>query len=126
MKKEAVSFRATIQPGEKRRLFERVKWNGSVHEVRVRFYPGPEGALHVQPYIQHKAEQIENMFTYAGETDGYISGDDDYFVYPVHVPVETDDKIAVFAYNTDANYAYTLSVDVIVGYEMEVIANGTS
>lgn len=120
MKKEIVSFRKNVEPGQIVTLSERVKWNGAVMGVRIRFYPGPERSLHVRPYVRHKNQLSENLMTYAGDTEPYISGDDDYFVFPSRLPVEFDDELIVWAENADENYIYTLSVDLILSYEREV------
>lgn len=120
MKKEVISFRENIEPGQVLTISERVKWNGTVNGLRVRFYPGPERSLHVRPYVRHKNQLSEELFTYAGASEPYISGDDDYFKFPVLIPVEYDDEVVVWVENTDSNYVYTLSVDVILLYEREV------
>lgn len=116
-KKEVVSFRVTVPKGSKNIIYkERVKADGTVEEVRVRFYRGQQLALQVVPYVNHKGRKHEQLLTFAGNTNGYLCGDDDYFVYPVVVPVEDNDYVSVMVTNTDAANDYTLSVDVVVDY----------
>lgn len=119
MKKEVISFRKDIQPGENVTLTERVKWNGAVKQLRIRFYPGVERALHVRPYVLHKAQLPENIITYVQESEQYISGDDDFYEFPCLIPVEYDDEVKVWARNDNDVYLYTLVVDVILQYELE-------
>lgn len=99
---------------------ERMKDNGSVNEVRVRFYPGVEKSLHVNPYILHKAGRREELFTYPVGGEGFISGDNDTFVFPISIDFEYDDEIVVEFENV-GNYSYTLAVDIIVNYYREEV-----
>jgi hypothetical protein len=117
MKAEVMSFRQDIAPLTAMTLTERVKDRGEVTEVRVRFYPGQERALQVRPFIQLFNSMTEDMFTWAGgSTDRFLSGDDDYLVFPVSATVVADDNIAVWVNNTDPNYTYTLVCDVVIQY----------
>lgn len=115
-KKEVVSFRKTIPAGQTIILYERIKAQGTVEELRVRFYPGQARELRVYPIILHKGDQAENMLTYAESSDNYLSGDDDNLIMPSIVPVDNDDQIKITAINTNATYDYTLVVDVVIDY----------
>lgn len=97
---------------------ERLKDAGSVQEVRIRFYPGCERSLQVRPYILHKAGRAEDMFTYPVKTEGFITGDDDYLIFPVTLDFDYDDEL-VIEFDNVGNYIYTLAVDVIVSYYRE-------
>jgi hypothetical protein len=121
MKREVISIRSDIQPLGKEYISERVKWDGFIEELRIRFYPGVERELKVKPYLLHKGSIAEDMITYPDGTDPYISGDNDYLVFPVNVPIEYDEFIKVFAENKNATYVYTLSVDVVVQYTPEEV-----
>lgn len=117
MKTEVMSFRQDIAPSTSMILTERIKDKGSVVEIRVRFYPGQERSLQVRPYLQMFNSMTEDLFTWAGgSTDRFLSGDDDYLVFPVSAEVVTDDNIAVWVNNIDATYTYTLVCDVVVQY----------
>lgn len=122
MKTEVIAIRKTIPVLSNSTTKERCKGNGRVSELRIKFYPGVEKALKVQPFVLHKGGRAEQFLTYPEGTEPFISGDNDYLVFPVSVDFENDDEIAVYAENTNANYTYSLAVDVIVSYfEEEVI-----
>lgn len=117
MKTEVMSFRQDIAPNSSITLLERIKDKGAVIEVRIRFYPGQERSLQVRPYLQMFNQMSEDLFTWAGGTsEKFLSGDDDYLVFPVSAEVVADDNIAVWVNNTDQNYTYTLVCDVVVQY----------
>jgi hypothetical protein len=120
VKKEVIAIRKDVLPNEKVTIRERIKDNGLIEELRVRFYPGQERALQVRPYVLHDSRRIEDVFTYPDNTELFISGDDDYLIFPVSVGVRYDDEFIVEAFNNNANYTYTVVVDVVVSYEMEV------
>jgi hypothetical protein len=117
MKTEVIAFRKDIAPNTTDVLHERVKHDGRVKEIRVRFYRGVEQSLKVRPFIEHKGNRIEEVFTYPNTAKPFLDGEDDYFLFPVTVDVEYDDYIKVWGQNTDATYTYTLVCDVVVEYE---------
>lgn len=117
MKAEVMSFRQDIAPNTVLTLTERIKDKGEIIEVRVKFYPGQERALQIRPFVQLFNSMTEDLFTWAGgTTEKFLSGDDDYFVYPVSATVEADDNVAIWVNNTDPTYTYTLVCDVVVSY----------
>lgn len=118
MKKEVVVFRKDVSGGETIILDERIKSNGRIVEVRVRFYDGSEGSFHVRPYVLHKGSLQENVVSYPDQGEQFISGNDDYFNFPVSVDVENDDQLKVWAENT-STFLYTLVVDVVLVYDQE-------
>lgn len=97
-------------------LKERVKDNGTIEGIRVRFYSGQQLALRVNPYIEHKGQKIENLLTYSEGSNPWLAGDDDPFEYPCVVTVEYDDYVKVWVQNTDAANDYDLVLDVIIDY----------
>lgn len=117
MKQEVIAFKKTIAPNTVETIKERVKADGFISSVSIRFYPGAENDLQVKPYIKHKGTHaIEDFFTYPEGTQKFISGDNDYFEYNVSLQVMYDDEIEVWVENKSTNYAYTLSVDVEINY----------
>lgn len=140
MKKEVISFRKEINASKTDVLQERIKSDGTIEEIRVRFYQGVQKSLQVEPFIEHKGHQIEQMISYPSTTDQFISGDDDYFIYPVSVPVEYDDFIKVKAKNITHDFskantwvsgiAYAVGDQVLPtsdnGFFYECIVAGTS
>jgi hypothetical protein len=117
MKSEVISFRYEADPTEIYTLKERMKADGVVSQVNIRFYPGCELALEVKPFILHKGRRAEDFFTYAEFSKSAISGDDDFFQFPVSLTFELDDEICVYFSNTDGINSYTVCVDVFVNYE---------
>jgi hypothetical protein len=115
-KKEPISFIAIVPKGETLKFSERIKANGTIESLRIRFFTGQQKSLHVRPYIKHKGNKIEDLITYPDGTDQYVSGDDDYLDFPLVVAVENDDEIVVWAQNTDLADDYTLHVSVMVDY----------
>jgi hypothetical protein len=63
-KKEVISFRSTIPAGETLDFTERVKADGTIEKLTVRFYQGQQKALEVVPRVIHKGEKIEDMLSY--------------------------------------------------------------
>lgn len=126
MKTEVIAFRQDIPANTSLTITEMLKDKGEIVEVRVRFYSGQERALQIRPYIQLFNKMSEDLFTWggtnnkgnfqSGNTDHFLSGDDDYFVFPVSATVEMEDNVAVWVNNTDPVYTYTLVCDVVVQY----------
>jgi hypothetical protein len=116
LKTEVLSFRKDILPNSNVLLKERIKDTGRVTEIRVRFYPGQERQLQVKPYGLLTGNRAEDVLTYVGGTETYLTGDNDYFVFPVSLELNMDDEFAVSAVNLSSSYTYTLVCDVVVQY----------
>jgi hypothetical protein len=117
MKAEVISYRYEAAPTEIFTLKERMKADGIVTQVNIRFYAGCELDLEVKPFILHKGRRAEDIFTYAGNTNQSITGDDDFFQFPVSLAFEYDDEFCVWFSNNDTVNAYNVCVDVFVNYE---------
>lgn len=117
MKTEVISFRQTVPAGNESSFKERLKADGHVEHVSIRFYPGVEESLQVIPFVLHKGRRREDLFTYAENTRAYITGDNDFLQFPVTCDFEYDDEFYVNAKNTDLVNDYTLCVDVLINYE---------
>lgn len=115
MKAEVLAIRKEVAAGAQGELVERIKDDGRISEVRARFYAGQERALRVKPYILHKAQRVEDIFTYVEGSETFLSGDDDTFTFPVSVSVQYDDEIRVWYENTSA-FQYTLVLDIVIIY----------
>lgn len=115
-KKEVISFRKTIAPNTTEILQERIKSDGTIEGVRIRFYSGQQLALRVNPYVEHKGRKYENLLTYAEGTSTFLSGDDDRFDYPTVLNVDYDDFLKVWVQNTDLVNAYDVVVDITIDY----------
>ena len=118
MKKEIISIRKDINPGQTVQFKERLKDNGALVNVNIRFYPGVENDLKVEPYILHKGNKREDVVTYVEGADTFISGDDDRLTFPVYVEFQYDDEFVCEVENVGA-FAYTLVLDAIVEYVYE-------
>jgi hypothetical protein len=117
VKAEVISFRYDVDPVEEFTLKERLKADGVVTQVNIRFYTGVENSLEVKPFVLHKGRRAEDIFTYAEFTKPSISGDDDFFQFPVTLDFQYDDEFCVYFKNSDPVNTYTLCVDVFVNYE---------
>jgi hypothetical protein len=115
-KKEVISFRKVIPANSTDVLAERIKTDGTIEQLSVKFYQGQQKALKVIPFVEHKGHMIEQMLTYPSTTDSYLSGDNDYFKYDIVIPVAYDDYIKVQVINTDLVNAMTVVVDVTIDY----------
>ena len=115
-RKEITSFRKSI-PAESGVLQfkERIKAEGTIEKVSVRFYQGQQLKLKVQPFLLKHGGQPVKLIDYADGTDAFLSGDDDYFQYPVGIQTEYDDYILIIAENT-ALFECNMVVDVVVDY----------
>jgi hypothetical protein len=122
LKKEVFTIRKSVFPYITGSVKERLKDKGYVQEVRIRFYPGVERALQVNPYILHKNNRREDFFTYPTNTEPYITGDDDYLVFPCSVDFDYDDEVAVDFLHIGGDYPYTLVVDIVVVYHENEVA----
>lgn len=115
-KKEVILFNKLIPPNKKDVLHYRIPSDCTVEEVRVRFYQGVQGSLQVIPFIEHKGNKIENLIDYASGTDQWVTGENDYFVFPVVVPCEFNDFLKVEVKNTSVDFAYTCMVQVVLDF----------
>lgn len=114
-KKEVALFRKKLAPLEKIELVERVKDNGTLENVKMRFYMGQEMNLKITVYVKHTGNKTEQIFT-SPTNDYYVGGDDDTFIFDVIVPVYYDDEIIVKAINESNLYSYDMVVDVDIDY----------
>lgn len=113
--KEVISFRKKIGPGASDWIAERVKAEGTIEGLRVRFYKGQVGLLRIRPVVEHKGGKIEDLVGYASSSEQFLYGDDDYFVFDVTIPVSNDDYVKIKAENL-SSYEYDVVVDVIIDY----------
>jgi len=116
-KKEIITLRESIPTSTSKVYAERVKDNGTIESVKLRFYSGQEMQLKVLPYIRRTGNRIEYLTTSPNDNK-YIYGDDDYFILDVVIPVYYDDEIIVEVINESPTYAYDLSVDITIDYYM--------
>lgn len=114
--KEVMTFRRTVTSGASNlTLRQRCKAAGTIDEIRVRFYAGQQGTLHVRPLLLKKPDIMQSLIAYSDDTLTYLAGDDDYFVMPVSVPCDNDDEVVVLVDNV-GDYDYDVVVDVVVDY----------
>lgn len=113
---EVKSFRKVLAAGEDVILKSRILADGTIEGLRAKFYPGQENTLQVRPCLWQTGRNVlVDLVTYAEGTDQFISGDDDYFEYPITQDCLKDDEIWVIAKNT-GEYPYTIVIDVSIDY----------
>ncbi|UWG95516.1 hypothetical protein LPY66_11340 [Dehalobacter sp. DCM] len=113
---ETMVFRASLAAGAKQTYKERIKSDGTVEKVRIKIYPGSEGTLKIRPCVFQKGRRsLVDLLTYPDGGNQYMSGDDDYFEFPVVMSVQNDDEIYIICENA-GSYPYTVSVDVVIDY----------
>jgi len=107
-----------IAPDEVITLRERIKGDGTIEQMKVRFFQGQQKSLLVRPYVRHKGNKIEDLITYPEGTNQFLSGENDYLEFDLVVPVENDDELCIWVSNVDADHLdpYTLHVSVMVDY----------
>ena len=115
-KTEVIAFRKVIPKGSEVRLHERIKSDGYIERFMIRFYAGQERELQVQPYVLHKGARTEHFITYQGDSEPYLSGEDDRYEYPLSINVEYDDEVYVYCKNTSDTYDYTLNCEILIQY----------
>jgi hypothetical protein len=115
-KKETILFNKVIPANTQGKISERIKMEGTVERVEVRFYRGQQKALQIIPVVLHKGQKSEPLITFPEGTDGYLAGDDDNFKFDIVIPIENDDEVVIYYKNTDLTYDYTLMVHVSIDY----------
>lgn len=115
-KKEVIYFDKVIPAGQTLEFTSKVKDDGTIEKLTVKFYIGQEKGLRVIPTVIHNNNQPEALITYPTGTEQYLSGDDDYFDFPIVVPVALNDVIKLKAINTDSTYDYHLTAAITIDY----------
>lgn len=115
-KKEVVAIRTKVLPLETKNIIERIKADGTIEGVRIKFYYGQQLALKVYPYVKHKGNKLEPLLTYPEGTEPAISGDDDTFQFDIVTPVQNDDEIYFIVKNTSSEFEYNIAIDITVDY----------
>ncbi len=114
--KECISFRRLVPAGGQGTIRERIKANGTIEGFRINFHLGQELTFHVLCEVVHKGDKHESFITYAGETDNFLSGNDEIMEFPIVLSVENDDEVWISYVNTDLVNQRHLSVDVYIDY----------
>lgn len=97
---------------------QRIKADGTLEKMSIRFYPGCSKTLQIYAYIKRKGNNALEAICSMG-SEAFFAGDDDKFVLDVVTPVNLDDEIYIKAINTDAvnvrNFVCSISVDYYGG-----------
>ncbi|MBK5251102.1 MAG: hypothetical protein JJE29_00430 [Peptostreptococcaceae bacterium] len=120
--KEVIHFSKTIAAGATDTLNARIKNNGTLEEIRVRFYEGANKELAIRPVIDTRGN-LQEIFSYATSGDSSIKGNDDYFVLPVNMPVKLDDVAKVMVVSSsliDLDFVVDFVIDYKAGLERAV------
>ena len=114
-RKEVISFRKIISGESELDISERVKDYGTVENIKIKFYQGQQLALQIRPIILKAHGTPVDLISYAEETDEFLSGDDDYFIYDINIPVSIDNQIILKCKNL-ASFDVNVVVDVTIDY----------
>ncbi len=114
-KKEIVSFRKVLGPSEKIKLNERIKNNGTIETIKIKFYQGQRLALKIRPLLMGHGDYPVDLISYADDTDTFITGDDDYFIFDINIPASYDSYLEIQAEN-QADFDVNIVVDIVVDY----------
>ena len=120
--KEVIHFSKTITAGATETLNARIKNDGTLEELRVRFYEGANRELSIRPVIDTRGN-LQEILSYATSGDSTLKGNDDYFAIPVNMPVRLDDvaKVVVTSASAiDLDFVVDMVVDYKAGLERAV------
>lgn len=112
----AFNFAKSIDASGSGTLQQALRQNCTIEKVRVKFYPGPEGDLHIIPYLLKTNDVRYNIIDFPSGSNQYVSGEDEEIVFNVSIPVDVDDIICIEYVNADAVNAHVLSVQVEVDF----------
>lgn len=115
-KKEVICIRKSIPSNTSLVIKERIKGDGTVEGIRLKFYVGQEKKLRVMPKILQTGDVLFDLATYPEGTDRFLSGDDDLVEIPCIISVGYDDELQIHVENTDAANSYSLVCDVFIDY----------
>lgn len=113
---EPIIIQIDCAGGASGEIRERVKANGVVRQIMLRFYTGQQLDLHIMPFVMHTGKRREDLVTYPEGARQYLSGEDDQMVIPTQVNVYYDDEIVVRYENQDPDNTYTVVVYVHLDY----------
>lgn len=115
--KEVVAFVLSVPPNTASVVTERLKADGTIESVVVRFYSGQSRELQVRPKLRRTGNREEDLITYPAGTNQWLAGEDDRQQLDVSVPVSLDDELSVYYNNTNPTYPYTLVCYITVDYK---------
>lgn len=117
-KREVVLIRKTVPAGQSVEIRERIKSDGTLEAMKIRFYAGEGLTLQVRPVVEKRGGQAVDVVTYPAGTDNFIIGDDDYLEYTPVIAVSNDEELVVYATNTggvDSKLVIDFEVDYYAG-----------
>jgi len=114
-KQEPLLFKQNVPAGTILNLQERIKADGTIENIKVRFFAGQEMDLKVRPILIKKGDMYVDLIKYVGE-DKELSGDDDIYSFDTSISVENDDEVLVIAENKSVDFDYTLFCIVQIDY----------
>jgi hypothetical protein len=112
-------FSTPVDGGEVGELTREVVKDATVERVDVRFYRGPQLDLEVVPFVERNGATQDgdrvNLIDVEGRES--IVGDDDHFSFPISEPIREGDVIGVEYANTEQQYGYDVTVDMVLERE---------
>ena len=107
-------FQRRVNALEVGELRARLPGDATIERMIVRFYPGPELNLIVDPFIELPGNVRQELIQYTGPRG--ISGDNDMLEFRLSLPVRLDTSIVVGFNNLHATLAYNFIVMVEVDF----------
>lgn len=103
-------FQMQVPAGAIGDLRATIPGDATVERLVIRFYPGPELQLVVDPYIERRGGGRQELLHYTG-TRG-ITGDNDVLEFYLALPVKLDEQIVVAYHNRHATLAYHFTTTI--------------
>lgn len=101
-------FQMQVPPLASGDLRALIPGDATVERLVIRFYPGPELQLLVDPHVERRGGGRQELIHYTG-TRG-ITGDNDILEFFLALPVRLDEQLVVFYHNRHATLAYHFTV----------------
>ena len=103
-------FQMQVPPLAQGDLRAAVPADATVERLVVRFYPGPELQLMVDPHIERRGGGRQELIHYTGPRG--ITGDNDSLEFHLALPVRLDEQLVVAYRNNHATLAYHFTVTI--------------
>jgi len=104
-----VRFSDSVSPDTTETYSRKIETHATLENLSVRFYPGQELNLEIQPYRKRGMETTP-LVEYQ-DRDALV-GDDDRYTFDITEDLEPDDEVVIKATNRDETYAYDFNLDV--------------
>jgi len=103
-------FQIQVPPLARGDLRAHIPGDATVERLVIRFYPGPELQLIVDPYVERRGGGRQELIHYTGARG--ITGDDDTLEFHLALPVRMDEQLVVEFQNLHAVNPYNFTVTI--------------